>query len=111
MTSAASPRLIRGAPYFPVADAERTAAYYESVLGFRREYGAGSPLQFVILSRDGHAIMLRRVADPAAIRPSEAQGGTWDAFFWVSDVEALHLEFTSRDADFAYLPIVQAAYG
>ena len=70
-------QLIRSAPYFPVADVERSAEHYERVLGFRAEYAAGSPPQFAILSRDGLAIMLRRVPAPKAICPNEMQGGTW----------------------------------
>ena len=102
--------LHRSAPYFPVADVEQSARYYETVLGFRRDYIAGQPAVFAILSRDGLAIMLRLVADPGKIVPSEAQGGTWDAFFWVSDIAALHGEFASKGADVVYGPIIQDAY-
>jgi hypothetical protein len=49
--SAAS-QLLRSAPYFPVGDVERSASHYERVLGFKREYVAGVPPQFVILTRD-----------------------------------------------------------
>jgi hypothetical protein len=70
-------QLLRSAPYFPVADIERSASHYEGVLGFRREYVAGAPPQFAILSRDGLAIMLRLVTSPERITPSESQGGTW----------------------------------
>lgn len=49
--------LVRSAPYFPVADLEKASAYYESVLGFRREYAGGTPPQFAILSRDGLPII------------------------------------------------------
>ena len=102
--------LTRSAPYFPVADVERSAAHYERVLGFRREYVAGSPPQFAIVSRDGLAIMLRRVAEPAHISPNERQGGTWDVFFWVDDVKELHAELTGRKADVVYGPLLQEAY-
>ena len=94
--------LTRSAPYFPVGDVERSAAHYERVLGFRREYVAGSPPQFAIVSRDGLAIMLRRVAEPAHISPNERQGGTWDVFFWVDDVKGLHAELTGRKADVGF---------
>ena len=85
-------------------------AYYEQVLGFRCEYSAGTPLQFAICSRDGLAIMLRRVADPELIVPIEKQGGTWDAFLWVNDAEALLSEFKSKGADVVYGPLIQEAY-
>jgi catechol 2,3-dioxygenase-like lactoylglutathione lyase family enzyme len=104
------PQLTRSAPYFPVADVERTAAHYERVLGFRREYSAGSPPEFAIVTRDGFSIMLRLVSEPERISPNERQGGTWDVFFWVRDVRALHAEFTANGADVVYGPILQPAY-
>ena len=103
-------QLLRSAPYFPVADVERSAMHYERVLGFRREYTAGSPPQFAILSRDALPIMLRLVNRPEDIRPNEKQGGTWDAFFWVRDVRALHAELRASGADIVYGPILQEAY-
>jgi hypothetical protein len=68
------------------------------------------PLQFAICSRDGLAIMLRRVAAPSLIVPNESQGGTWDTFFWVSDVEALHAELKAKSAEVVYGPLIQEAY-
>jgi catechol 2,3-dioxygenase-like lactoylglutathione lyase family enzyme len=103
-------QLLRSAPYFPVADVERSAAYYERVLGFRREYSADSPPAFAILSRDGQSIMLRRVGDSSRISPNEQQGGTWDVFFWVRDVRSLHAELRAAGAEVAYGPVVQDAY-
>ena len=100
-------QLRRGAPYFPVGDVERSASHYERVLGFRREYVGGTPPQFAILSRDGFPIMLRRVTAPDLICPIEKQGGTWDAFFWVRDVRALHAELEASGADIVYGPVVQ----
>ena len=103
-------QLLRSAPYFPVGDVEQSVEYYERVLGFRREYVAGTPAQFAIMGRDGLPIMLRRVSDPGRISPNERQGGTWDAFFWVRDVRALHAELRASGADIVYSPIVQDAY-
>jgi catechol 2,3-dioxygenase-like lactoylglutathione lyase family enzyme len=102
--------LLRSAPYFPVPDVEKAARYYETMLGFRAEYAAGSPAQFAIVSRDGFAIMLRRVTDASRIIPNEKQGGTWDAFFWVSDVESLHAELQSQGVDMAYGLVVRDEY-
>ena len=98
MSTVPQRQLLRSAPYFPVTDVETSAAHYEQVLGFRRQYSAGSPLEFAILERDGLSIMLRRVADAAKISPNEAQGGTWDVFFWVSDIAALDAELRGRQA-------------
>ena len=106
-------QLVRSAPYFPVADVAATATHYESVLGFKREYVGGDPSRpvFAIMSRDGLAIMLRLVDEPQKITPNEQQGGTWDAFFWVRDVQALYDELKSKGADVVYGPIVQTSYG
>ena len=104
-------QLIRGATCFPVVDVEHAAAHYERVLGFRREYAAGSPLQFAIMTRDSVSIMLRRVPDGTHVVPNEAQGGTWDVFCWVRDVRALHAELVANGAEVAYGPVVQDAYG
>ncbi len=102
--------LLRSAPYFPVPDVEKASTYYQNILGFQAEYSAGSPAQFAIVSRDGLAIMLRRVDDPSRLSPNERQGGTWDAFFWVADVESLHDELRSKGADLAYGLVVRAEY-
>jgi catechol 2,3-dioxygenase-like lactoylglutathione lyase family enzyme len=99
--------LMRSAPYFPVADVAETSRFYEAILGFSVEYIGGSPAEFAICSRDGLAVMLRRVSTVADIRPVEAQGGTWDAFFWVDDAKSLHEELSGRGAEIVYGPLVQ----
>ncbi len=103
-------KLLRSAPYFPVADVALSASYYERVLGFAAEYSVGTPPEFAICSRDGLAIMLRRVPAPELIVPNEKQGGTWDVFFWVDDVQALHEAFAAKGADVVYGPLLQEAY-
>ena len=110
MSSDQSAKLLRHAPYLPVANVEQSLAFYEKVLGFRCEYSAGAPLQFAICSRDGFAIMLRRVSDAELIVPIEKQGGAWEAFFWVSDADALHSELKSKGADIVYGPLIQESY-
>jgi catechol 2,3-dioxygenase-like lactoylglutathione lyase family enzyme len=101
-------QLMRSAPYFPVADVNMSARHYETVLGFKPEYAAGN--EFAIVSRDGLAIMLRRVDDASKIVPNEAQGATWDVFFWIIDAQSLHDELKANGADIVYGPIVQASY-
>lgn len=93
-----------------MADVEQSVVHYERVLGCHREYVAGTPPQFAILSRDGLPIMLRPVPSPERISPNERQGGTWDAFFWVRDAHALLAELRANGADIVYGPIVQDAY-
>ena len=103
-------KILRHSPYFPVANVARTLDFYQEVLGFDCEYSAGVPLQFAICSRDGFAIMLRRVLDGGVIVPIEKQGGTWEAFFWVNDADALHAELESKGADIVYGPLIQDSY-
>jgi catechol 2,3-dioxygenase-like lactoylglutathione lyase family enzyme len=110
MSSQPADQLQKSAPYFPVGDVAASATYYERVLGFRRDYIAGAPPQFAIVSRDGLSIMLRRVPAPERIVPVEKQGGTWDAFFWVRDAKALHAELRDNGADVVYGPLIQEAY-
>ena len=102
------PQVLRAAPYFPVTAVAPTVVYYERVFGFRTEYVGGD--QFAIVSRDGHPLMFRRVERPDRICPSEAQGGTWDAFFWVRDARALNEELVSRGAEVVYGPVVREEY-
>ena len=105
--------ILRSSPYFPVRDVARSAAYYEEVFGFGAEYTGGDPSgppQFAICSRDGFCIMLKSVPEPQLIRPSESQGGTWDAFFWVDDAAGLHAELAAKGATVVYGPLVQEAY-
>src|SRR3979490_233866 len=104
-------KLVRSAPYFPVANVGETSAYYAEVLGFKVEYIAGDPPEFAICSRDNLAIMLRRVSAPDLIKPVERQGGTWDAFFWVEDLFGLHTELARRGANVVYGPLLEEAYG
>jgi uncharacterized glyoxalase superfamily protein PhnB len=103
-------QLLRAAPYFPVIDLEASASHYERVFGFTRDYVGGSPPEFAILSRDGLAVMLRLVPRSTRLCPNEQQGGTWDVFFWVRDVRALHAELAAKGADVVYGPVVQKAY-
>ena len=110
MSSGDTVKLLRSAPYFPVADVETSVDYYESILGFKCEYSGGEPLQFAICSRDGLAVMLRRVEQEELIVPMEKQGGTWDAFFWVKGVRTLFAEFNRAGAEVVYSPVVQEAY-
>jgi uncharacterized glyoxalase superfamily protein PhnB len=107
MPTAGPSDIIRGAPYFPVPDVATVGAYYRDVLGFGCEYAAGSPPEFAIHSRSGCPIMFRRVTDANLICPNEKQGGTWDAFFWVTDVEALHGELARKGALVVYPPMLQ----
>jgi len=107
MQNDSSPQLLRAAPYFLVADLESAASHYERAFGFSREYTGGDPPEFVIVSRDRLPLMLRRAPAGARIVPNQQQGGTWDVFFWVRGVRALHTEMAARGAEVVYGPVVQ----
>jgi uncharacterized glyoxalase superfamily protein PhnB len=99
--------IVRSATYFPVQEVPAIGAYYRDVLGFRCEYSAGNPPEFAVYRRGGCAIMFRRVSEPGRICPNERQGGTWDVFCWVDDVDALHDELARNGAMVVYPPVVQ----
>jgi uncharacterized glyoxalase superfamily protein PhnB len=99
--------LKRSAAYLPVPDVAAIGAHYQNVYGFRCEYSAGEPPEFAVYSRDGLPIMFRRVADPSVISPNEKQGGTWDVFYWVDDVDALFAQLVRTGAAVAYPPVTQ----
>src|SRR4051812_38774617 len=103
MPSNGNARLLRHAPYFPVPDVAAATADYERIFGFTTEYVGGSPPEFAIVARDGQAIMLKKVSTTPLV-PNEAQGGTWDVFFWVDDARSLHAELSSRGALTVYGP-------
>jgi catechol 2,3-dioxygenase-like lactoylglutathione lyase family enzyme len=107
MPSTRQADIIRCAPYFPVPDVSTTGAYYRDVLGFECEYSAGDPPEFALYSRSGFAVMFRRVQEADLICPNEKQGGTWDVFFWVNDVESLYGELTLKGAGVVYPPVIQ----
>ena len=111
MSTTSTPKLLRSAPYLPVPDVRVASSHYTNVLGFVQDYVGGDPPEFAIVSRDGLAVMLRQTAGAEAIVPNEAQGGTWDVFFWVSNLQALHEELVASGADVVYPPTVQEAYG
>jgi uncharacterized glyoxalase superfamily protein PhnB len=95
-------RLVRAAPYLLVPDVAATTAHYQDILGFEREYLAGDPPEFAIYARDGLPIMFRRAPDRSRITPVERQGGTWDVFYWVEGLDALHADLVKRGAELAY---------
>ena len=102
MSAPRATRLVRAAPYLLVPDVAATAAHYQDILGFEREYLAGDPPEFAIYTRDGLPIMFRRAPDRGRITPVERQGGTWDVFYWVEGLDALRADLGRRGAELAY---------
>ena len=93
-------------PHFRVPNVVRTAEYYRDVLGFQLAgYWDGEqvhtdvskPAVFGIVRRDEVSIHLNR-ADAATI-PQVPDDGAYDAYFDVSDVDALAEDLHGRGAD------------
>jgi predicted enzyme related to lactoylglutathione lyase len=87
------------APCFVVDDVVATANYYRDTLGFRYERFWSDPPSFCMVSRGGVIIMLTQLERPGLMRPNHSvdpEGGAWDAYVWVDDVDALYAELTLR---------------
>jgi len=99
--------VIGSAPYLMVSDLGRSLDYYCNVLGFTRPNLWGEPPVFAMPSRDGFVVMLHRGEAGKLIYSNSSQGGAWDAYFWVSDVDGLFEEFKSKGAVVEYEPCIQ----
>src|SRR5690348_5544375 len=92
------PRLLSSVPTFLVPDVAQTAKWYEDTLGFR---ASSVPDQasyvYASLQSDGAEIMLLR---QEGYRKPEVQreGGVWDAYIRVKDVQLLYDEIRKRTA-------------
>jgi uncharacterized glyoxalase superfamily protein PhnB len=81
-----------------------TANYYRDDLGFRSEGFWSDPPTFCMVSRNGVIIMLAQVERSGLMRPNHSvdpEGGAWDAYIWVDDVDALYVEFKSKGVNIA----------
>jgi len=101
-------KLTASAPVLLVRDVVAAANHWRDALGFRYDRFHGEPASFVILDRDGMFVMLKQVADPRHVVPHwTVAENTWDAYFWVSDADALHAELVARGAKIDYGPCDQ----
>jgi uncharacterized glyoxalase superfamily protein PhnB len=92
------------APVLLVRDVPRAHRYYASALGFGAPRMWGEPPTFCIVRRDGLELMLSQVDAGDAFRTNGSYGHRIDAYFWVSDVDALHAEFTEKGAEVTSAP-------
>jgi hypothetical protein len=77
-------------------------------MGFAYERFWGEPPSFVIFYRDGMYLMLKQVEDARHVIPHwTVSEQLWDAYFWVSGVDALHAELVRRGAKIDYGPCDQ----
>lgn len=103
-----SAKLIASSPILIVRDVVASANHYRDTMGFGYERFYGEPPSFVILHRDGMYLMLKQAEDPKHIIPHwTVSDKLWNAYFWVSDADALHSEFAERGATIDYGPCDQ----
>jgi uncharacterized glyoxalase superfamily protein PhnB len=87
------------APYFIVDDVVSTASYYRDTLGFEYDRLWNDPPSFCIVRRNGVCIMLAQFESRVALRPNrtvDPEGGAWDAYIWVNDVNGVYTEFKTK---------------
>jgi catechol 2,3-dioxygenase-like lactoylglutathione lyase family enzyme len=105
---ATAPAMKRAAPFFLVDDVFATAEFYRDMLGFSVGKFFGDPPSFTIVQRDEVRILLRQVRHKRASvgRPNRAvMDETFDAYIWVSNVDALAAELRTKKADILEGPV------
>lgn len=98
-------RLTASAPVLLVRDLVPAANYYRDCLGFHYDHLWGQPPDFVILERDQIHVMLHQPHESHALLPHwRISPGMWNAYFWVTDADALCAEFRAKGARIDYEP-------
>ena len=114
------------APLFLVDDVERTAGWYRDVLGFtigdyfrgEHEHDADGndvtlgDVEFVILSRDGHRLMLSKThnAGDGVHTNRAAKAASCDAYIWVRGIDAMFAQAKDAGANIVE-PMENRVYG
>ena len=94
------------APQFVVPDVVRTAQYYRDQLGFTVLSYFGEPAVYAMVARDNVEIHFGK-ADDGNVQLNESlrRGSGNDAYIWVSDVQALYDELSTRDVEIIEGPV------
>ena len=92
------------APCLMVSDVAKAHSYYADRLGFRSPRMWGDPPTFCIAQRDGLELMLAQVDPGKTVHPNSENAGRIDAYFWVSNADELHREFSGKGADVVCAP-------
>lgn len=82
-------------PLFLVRDVILAAEFYRDRLGFQILEYFENPPDFVFVRRDKTDVILRK-GTPRHARQTNGTAGTWDAYFWVDDIQSLRREFAER---------------
>lgn len=86
-----------------VPDVEASMQYYEK-LGFRVVEAYGEPVSFSILMRDEQFCFMLVQAN---VNTQEIGGEVFNAYFWVSDIDALYKEFKGNGAKITQEPTLK----
>jgi catechol 2,3-dioxygenase-like lactoylglutathione lyase family enzyme len=92
MAGPAASSLIGAATVFVVQDVARSVAHYRGVLGFRVEVTYGEPMFYAGVERGNVVIHLQAASE------TKRQPGQGAVYVFVTDVDALYRELTSRGA-------------
>ncbi|MGC1677125.1 MAG: VOC family protein [Candidatus Binataceae bacterium] len=94
------------APVFLVEDVRRAAEFYRDRFGFSLTDFFGEPPAFTIVRRDVVRIALRRAGEHGGSNRARNLE-SFDAYIWVSDVDALYREFVANQAPVTGPPELQ----
>lgn len=94
------------APVFLVEDVRRAAEFYRDRFGFSLTDFFGEPPVFTIVRRDAVRIALRRAGEHGGSNRAR-NPESFDAYIWVSDVDALYREFVANQAPVTGPPELQ----
>jgi uncharacterized glyoxalase superfamily protein PhnB len=96
-------RILRQAPVLYASNLRDTISYWRDKLGFDQHGVFGEPPVFAIMEYGNAFVMLKQAPAGHAIVPYwRITEGTWNAYFWVDDVEALFADVKQRGATIDY---------
>lgn len=105
------PKMIVSCPFFLVEDVRRAAEYYRDRLGFRIiGYFFEEPPVFAMVDRDHAEIHLGLMTDSRGGSNRRWNDTALDAYVRVHDVDALYVEFRTRQAQIVGPPVLRS-YG
>jgi uncharacterized glyoxalase superfamily protein PhnB len=94
---------LRQAPVLYASNLRDTISYWRDKLGFDQHGVFGEPPVFAIMEYGNAFVMLKQAPAGHAIVPYwRITEGTWNAYFWVDDVEALFADVKQRGATIDY---------
>lgn len=99
-SGAASSKLLSVNPQVFVRDVYKSASYYKTCLGFKIFFLHGEPPFYGEVGRDDTRINLRAVCEDVIKQALREKESLLSAYFNVSDVKTLYLEYQDAEVDF-----------